>query len=136
MDEMPKRLQIVYQDALTNLLFIKRQQWAVARYGLLAYAALFAVSTTLKERVALAILAIALAIYIHFVLRSFIKGMARFRDRVRWIYENDFMEQEQNGLRLLEEKDPFDKEGFTTFLQYASGVCCVITVLAILFREP
>ena len=32
MAEMPTRLQIFYQDVLTNIAFIKQQEWAVTRY--------------------------------------------------------------------------------------------------------
>jgi hypothetical protein len=39
---MPRRIELFYKDALDNLMFIKQQQWAVTRYALTAYVALFA----------------------------------------------------------------------------------------------
>jgi hypothetical protein len=40
-EEMPKRIEMIYEDATDNLRFLKQQQWTITRYALTAYAALF-----------------------------------------------------------------------------------------------
>ena len=39
-DDMPKRIEVIFQDATHNLRFFKQQQWTVTNYALAAYAAL------------------------------------------------------------------------------------------------
>ena len=43
-DDMPKRIEVIFQDATHNLQFFKQQQWTVTNYALAAYAALFALA--------------------------------------------------------------------------------------------
>ena len=33
-DEMPKRIEMIFQDAVDNLRFIKQQEWTVTNYAL------------------------------------------------------------------------------------------------------
>ena len=47
---MPKHVQMVYKDALDNLMFLKQQQWRIINYALTAYAALFAVAALIHAK--------------------------------------------------------------------------------------
>jgi hypothetical protein len=135
MREMPKRLQMVYQDALDNLKFIKQQEWAIVRYEGAAFAALVAVSrainATCGEKLVFTVLILATTAYSCRILISFIESLAKFRDRIRWLYKNEFTEAEQKGLDLLEEKDDFDTTGFIQGLIFASVFGALVAILAI-----
>ena len=48
MPDEAKRIKLVYQDANYNLRFLKQQEWAVTRYALAAYGALFAVAKAIE----------------------------------------------------------------------------------------
>jgi hypothetical protein len=48
-EEMPKRIELIFQDAFDNLRFFKQQQWIITRYALTAYAALFALGLALDN---------------------------------------------------------------------------------------
>ena len=48
-DDMPKRIEVIFQDAPHNLRFIKQQEWTVTNYALAAYAALFALAHIAKD---------------------------------------------------------------------------------------
>lgn len=36
-EEKTKRLELIYQDATTNLRFLKQQEWVITTYALTAY---------------------------------------------------------------------------------------------------
>ena len=48
-EEMPKRIEMIFQDAFDNLRFFKQQQWIITSYALTAYAALFALGLALDN---------------------------------------------------------------------------------------
>lgn len=102
--DMPKRIEIVYKDALDNIAFLKKQQWIITGYGIAVFAALFAIAERVKPsvngRVVLIGLALLAAGYGFMVLIGFYSAMKKFRDRLDWIYRNFFDASEQDGLRL------------------------------------
>jgi hypothetical protein len=42
--ELPSHIQVVYEDALANIMFLKQQQWVTTNYTILIYAAIFAIA--------------------------------------------------------------------------------------------
>ena len=82
--QMPIRVQLVYKDAVDNLMFLKRQQWLVTTYALTAYAALFAVARAISVSglgKLWFIIAIGLVAYFAWrVLGEFKKGIKRIID--------------------------------------------------------
>ena len=58
---------------------------------MLAYAALFAVSTTIEttieEKFAPSIFVMVVGLYSNLVFQSFIKALNKFRARTKWIYD-------------------------------------------------
>ncbi len=102
--EMPKRIELVYKDALDNVAFIKKQQWIVVGYGFAVHAAIFTISKQLtltpRIRVILTALVMLAALYGIIVLRGFAKGMTKWRDRLDWIYEEYFEARERTELHL------------------------------------
>jgi hypothetical protein len=42
--QMPTHVQAAYQEAVDNIIFLKRQQWVATNYAILVYAAIFVIS--------------------------------------------------------------------------------------------
>src|SRR6476469_9894925 len=96
-EEMPKRIELVYQDAVENLRFLKQQQWTVTNYAFLTYAALIALAQLTEASKDLLIVAVWLVfVYSVFVLASFMWSTGKFRRRVKWIYENFFPNKKED----------------------------------------
>jgi hypothetical protein len=94
MDDMPKRVEMLYQDARANLGFIKHQQWRVTSYALTAYAALYTLAVAIKateaEKCVIFLAILLVAAFTVAVLLSFRAGLKKFRDRIAWVYTNTF----------------------------------------------
>jgi len=136
--EMPKPVQLVYKDAVDNLVFIKRQEWLVTSYALSAYAALVTVVkaiplTTIVGKLGFMATVVVIAYFSFRVLDNFDVGIQKFRKRLSWIYETYFDDAERSGLGFDDVKDDFNQEGFIAGLKMASLVGSAIAVLAIVF---
>ena len=132
--EMPNRILFVYKDALDNLKFLKEQQWPVTKYALTAYGVLFAAVKVINAPSYNGLFIAAVWLVFLFslvVLVSFMHGMRRFRARVRWIYDNCFPGNEQEGLRLGQPKNFFDRFGFGGGLMAVSLIGAILATLAI-----
>jgi hypothetical protein len=132
--EMPNRILVVYKDALDNLKLLKEQQWPVTKYALTAYGVLFAAVKVINTPSfnGLFIAAVWLVFLLSLVvLVSFMHGMRRFRARVRWIYDNCFPGNEQEGLGLGQPKHFFDRFGFGGSLIATSFLGALLASLAI-----
>ena len=101
--QMPEHVGAAYKAAVDNVLFLKRQQWLATNYALILYAAIFVTSAYYFSRTDFArnwlgILTIA-TFFIHwYMVNTFQRRIARFRDRLRWIYSTYFSEEERAGL--------------------------------------
>src|SRR5262245_49258034 len=89
--EMPRHVAVAYEDAASNVTFLKRQQWIATNYALLIYAALFLISAEYFSRTDLArnwlgIIAIVTFLVHLYVMYLFQGAMDKFRDRLDWIY--------------------------------------------------
>src|SRR6516165_4735159 len=80
--EETKRLDLIYQDAATNLRFLKQQEWVITRYALTGYAVLVTLATQMTFRLPLLIAAVLIAVFDAVILHQFIGSMQRFRDRM------------------------------------------------------
>ena len=110
--EETKRLDLIYQDAATNLRFLKQQEWVITRYALTAYAVLVALATQMTFRLPLMIAVILIVIFDAVVLHEFIGSMQRFRDRIDWIHKYAYPTEEQKPLRLAESDGPLNTTGY------------------------
>jgi hypothetical protein len=134
-EEMPKRIEMIFQDATENLRFLKQQQWIITRYALTAYAALFAVMLALDNERSHALILVAVwlvAVFSIAILFNFILALKKFRGRIAWIYRNAFHKAERDELELGKQKDLFNRIVFVCGLM---GVClarAAIATLAIL----
>jgi hypothetical protein len=79
--EVIERLELIYQDAATNLRFLKQQEWVITRYALTAYAVLVGLATQMTFRCPLVVAVVLMAVLDAVILHQFIGSMQRFRDR-------------------------------------------------------
>ncbi len=103
---LPAHVAIVYKDAIDNLMFMKKQQWAVTNYLVAIFAGVFAFSRAIVnlgigERIALASLITLALCYGVYLLVAIQVGMAKFRRRLAWINQSFFTEDERQSLELL-----------------------------------
>ena len=101
-EEKTKRLELIYQDAATNLRFLKQQEWVITRYALTAYAVLVGLATQMTFRCPLVVGVVLIAVLDAVILHQFIGSMQRFRDRIDWIHKYAYPAEEQKPLRLAE----------------------------------
>jgi len=86
-EDKTKRLELIYQDAATNLRFLKQQEWVITRYALTAYAVLVGLATQMTFRCPLVVAVVLIAVLDAVILHQFIGSMQRFRDRIDWIHK-------------------------------------------------
>jgi hypothetical protein len=110
--EMSEHVGLAYKDAVDNILFLKRQQWLATNYVLLLYAAIFLISAHYFSRTDVArnwlgVITIV-AFFVHwYMLHLFQGSIERFRNRLVWIYQTYFTEEERAGLDLRLEPRPY-----------------------------
>src|SRR5215510_485620 len=93
--QMPEHVGAAYTDSADNIRFLQRQQWLATNYALLVYAAIFLISAHYFSRTDFArnwlgLLTIATFVIHWYMLNTFQRAIARFRDRLRWIYSTYF----------------------------------------------
>jgi hypothetical protein len=132
---MTKRIEMVYKDAVDNLMFIKREVWRITYYATAAYVALFtaakAIDAEFYDRLVFSGVAIAIGALSGLMLKSYADTLEKFRERLAWIYETYFSSNEQEGLGLLQPKSRFDRFGFIQALIAACIAGAVVAVLVI-----
>jgi hypothetical protein len=136
--EIPKRIELAYKDALENIASIKKQQWIVTGYGFAIEAAIGAVARQLIAstcaRVILTVLAIGVPIYGAFVLWGFYRGLMKMRGRLSWIYQHFFEGDEVDGMRLGQR--PLSVEIiFTGGLGLSLFACALVASLSIWYSK-
>jgi len=103
--QMPEHVAAAYRDAVDNILFLKRQQWLATNYVLLLYAAIFVISAHYFSRTDVArnwlgVITIAAFVVHWWMLHSFQLSIAKFRNRLVWVYRSYFSNEERVGLDL------------------------------------
>jgi hypothetical protein len=132
---MPKRIEMVYQDALNNIGFIKKQEWIIAGYGLTIHAAAVALWNQFGSSLAslqcfLTVATVAAAIYGILVLVGFAQGLIKWRKRLDWIYRNYFDERERAEL-ALGQRPPLTETIFIGGLSLSLVVSAAISLMVI-----
>ena len=134
-EDLPPRLQMLFADASANLLAIKQHQWTVLRDAFAAYAAIYALSSIWEPYdVRLLVGATWLVFFASALfLGSLIGSLAKFRRRIRWIYDRHFPSVgETSALQLDEKKGWFNREGLVWVFVFATWFGALLTTLAIL----
>jgi hypothetical protein len=131
-EEKTKRLELIYQDAATNLRFLKQQEWVITRYALTAYAVLVGLATQMTFRCPLVVAVVLISVLNAVILHHFIGSMQRFRDRIDWIHRYAYPPEEQKPLRLAESDDLLNTSLYIHILIFIALVGAVIAEWAIL----
>jgi hypothetical protein len=103
--QMPLNVQAVYNEAVNNIIFHKRQQWVTTNYALLVYAFVFVVSARFFSRTDVArgwlgVVVLLTFAYHLYTIKLLQDALTTFRDRLAWIYRTYFTTEEQAGLNL------------------------------------
>jgi hypothetical protein len=122
-DAKTKRLELIYQDAATNLRFLKQQEWVIT-------------TTQMTFRLPLMIAVILIVIFDAVVLHEFIGSMQRFRDRIDWIHKYAYPPEEQNLLRLGESDSPLNTSVYIHILILISVAGAALSAWAIFNTNP
>jgi hypothetical protein len=131
-EEKTKRLELIYQDAATNLRFLKQQEWVITRYALTAYAVLVGLATQMTFRCPLVVAVVLTAGLDTVILHQFIGSMQRFRDRIDWIHRYAYPPEEQKPLRLVESDGLLNTSLYIHILIFIALVGAGIAIWAIL----
>ena len=88
--QMPEHIKLAYEDAVQNVMFLKRQQWVATNYAVLVYAAIFVISAEYFSRTDFArnwlgLIAIATFLFHVYVVYSFDAAINKLRERLDWI---------------------------------------------------
>jgi hypothetical protein len=115
--QMPRHVEAAYKDAVDNIAFNKKQQWAATNYAILVYAAIFVVSANYFSRndmvrALLGVLTLLTFLYHLYLLKLFQDAITSFRSRLAWIYRTYFTTEEQAGLNLSLEPKPYLYQAF------------------------
>ena len=128
------QLQIVYQDVVDNLRFMKRQQWMITNYLIALLAGLYVFRSdispsTVSEKAILTTFA-AVALFVgEGLLLAIQRDMVRARRRLAWFCRTYFTEKEQNELNLRPDPKPWHHDIFylATLLGVALFVAAIVT---------
>ena len=106
--QMPQHVGAAYKQAAENIIFLKRQQWFATNYALLLYAAIFVISAHYFSRTDVArnwfgVLTIGAFVIHWWVLHLLQNAIAKFRNRLDWIYGTYFTGEECAGLGVRPE---------------------------------
>jgi hypothetical protein len=132
---MPPQVNVAYQDAVNNLVFLKGQQWSITNYVLLAEAAIFLIarypglSTEGVDRFFLKVLAVVVSFLGIAVLWQMQASMEKFGERLANIYKRYFNNDEVSDFRL--EAEP-DRSIRSVFIVIVLTVICVFALVVVL----
>lgn len=98
--EMPVHLSNVYNDAVSNLQFLKTQQWNLTNYTVLVFAGLVALGQNVQGLPHLDMMILGVAVGSGLLLLLTEWSKFKFRRRVFHLYDTFFSDQERAALRL------------------------------------
>ena len=129
MAEITKQFDTLYKDAVDNLRFLKTQEWSTTNYTLAAQAAIFALMDKAgpNMRPFLMTALVSTAIIAVVIIWQAELSMAKFRQRLNYIYQRHFDANEQDELKL-------DAKPHYFFPILLSGVC-ILTGGVVLFLK-
>ena len=134
-DELPRRIELIYQDAVENIRFFKAQQWTITNYAFftLTNATLVALAQlTIAPRWVFIIAVWAAFVYHSLVMRGLALAVRKFRRRVRWIYEHHFPSvTEDAGLKLVKDKGTISRLWYVRFLVISFAIAAGLATFAI-----
>jgi hypothetical protein len=137
--KLPQRIELVYQDALENIAFTKKQEWIVVGYGFALNAGIVTVAKQLVVsngiKVTLTLIALGIPLYGAAVLRGYFTGLKKWRARLTWIYETYFPAEERSAM-MLGRRSPGTEIVFFGGLGASLFVAAIVAILAIWCSVP
>ena len=133
--QMPEHVKVAYEDAVKNIIFLKRQEWVATNYALLVYAALFVISAEYFSRTDFArnwlgIFATATFLIHLWMIYLFQGSIKKFRARLDWVYRTYFTREEQVALDLtLAPRSSWDESNVALGLILVSCVGFLLTAV-------
>jgi hypothetical protein len=132
---MPGHVEAAYEEAVDNVLYLRKQQWMATNYALVIYAAIFLISAhyfsrTDAARNWLGIITIV-TFFVHwYMLNSYQGVIDKLRSRLIWIYRTYFTGEERTGLDFqLEPRSTwYQPEGYVGLLA-VSFIGAVLTAI-------
>ncbi|MCZ6496529.1 MAG: hypothetical protein O6924_10170 [Alphaproteobacteria bacterium] len=138
--DLSPQLQIVYKDAIDNIMFVKREQWIITNYLIAALAGVYAINSGLKnihlsEKIILTIAVLVAFSYFLWLLKKIWKGMTKFRRRVAWFNSNRFSPKLLEELELSPDPKPPETDiAFRTCIIWV-GIFGFAVVIYSIWRE-
>ncbi|MDH3241115.1 MAG: hypothetical protein OEO83_10665 [Alphaproteobacteria bacterium] len=139
-EHLSPQLQILYRDAIDNIMFLKREQWMITNYLIAALAGVYALVSslapvTLFEKGFLTVVVLVAVVYFFLLLNKIWEGMEKFRKRIVWFNENAYGSVLKNELGLEQQSTPTKTDSaFRTCIR-AVGIFAALVVLYLLWRE-
>lgn len=129
---MPEHVRVAYEDAIQQLLFIKKQQWIITNYAIAIYVAFaslkFAANDlTLAVKVVSSIVIWSAFMYNVCFLLMITCDIESYRGILRWIRKKYFSEEEADGLGFNIRKHWFFSPGVLVALAGTSLVGAAMT---------
>jgi hypothetical protein len=131
--QMSPHIEAGYKEAVENIIFLKRQQWAATNYAVLVYAAIFVISGTYFSRTDFARNTLGVVTLITFVIHWYMiyvfqRSIRRYMRRLDWVYQTYFSREERIGMDLpLEPTSDREQWEVSTALLLVSLVGAVFT---------
>ncbi len=106
--EMPRRIELLYNSTVSELTFLKKQQWAVTNYSLIAYGAIYAIARNSCHSGSFGFLILLLfgALFSTFCLIKFQRDLKPIRDRRAKIHRQYYSPSERGRGELNLEDTP------------------------------
>ena len=133
--QMPAHVQAAYEDAVNNVIFLKRQQWVATNYAIVEYAAIFVISDQFYSRTDFARNTLGIVTLVTFgthwyMMYLFQRAVNKLRRRLDWIYQTYFSREERVGLDLpMGQTSHQEQWEVATALMLVSLVGAVLTAI-------
>ena len=139
-NELSPQLQIVYRDAIDNIMFLKREQWIITNYLIVALAGIYALISSLTninfiEKAAATIVVVLAVIYFFRLLKEIWIGIDRFRERIAWFNNNCLSASLLTELGLSPEPKPPETDKAFRGCIKSVGVFGAMLVIYAMWRE-
>lgn len=139
--EMPKPVEISFEDAVNNIMFIKRQQWVITNYAIAVQGGIYIVGNIPPfgsdiGKIFVTILSVAACLLNLWGLRILQRGIMKFRGRLTWIYRTYFTPAERCGLGLSIDRRKFWHDPLFFLSLCIVSMIAAVVVLLITWRIP
>lgn len=136
--EMSEGVKILYKGAIDNIIFLKRQQWVITNYTLIAYAAVVALAKNANdvEKTLLTLLAAGAWGYAFFCMIHTQMTLTKLRGSLFHIYQTYFSDDERAVFKLWPERPGFSYTPGFIYGLIATNIVAVVATIYLIWRVP